>query len=297
LTRLPSLQKLKSELQGQKGIVQQVRKQWLPSGEKLAKEAWKKLSFAKKDLAPEDVKKNFNDYLCRLIDTEYELYLQYEEDSLSKGVIEFVMQGNLKRRYPAVFQLINSALSTLRKKGIPEVQKLAELGSRLRPFYKLVEQSFAQGRMVRAGGSSQYHLEKLFQIIGYGSEFEKQQVLNGTVDFLFPGKIAWEKDRRKCVVVSIKRTLRERYKEVFEELDTTGGLTVYLLVTETFQESTRDISEPKVDKLNEHNIYLVVRDEIKHKRFPDKVNVIGFSEFIQKELPTKRIAWQQLLKK
>jgi hypothetical protein len=33
----------------------------------------------------------------------------------------------------------------------------------------------------------------------------------------------WEKDRLRCTVLSVKRTLRERYKQVFEELSATRG--------------------------------------------------------------------------
>ncbi|MFI5251145.1 MAG: type II restriction endonuclease [Bacteroidota bacterium] len=161
----------------------------------------------------------------------------------------------------------------------------------------MVEQSFAQGRMSRAGGSSQYHLKTLLERAGYSGEFEMEQILNGTVDFLFPSKAAWDQDKRKCIIVSMKRTLRERYKQIFEELNITGGIPVYIIITETYEEAEKDITESKVDKLNEHNFYLVIRDEIKNRRFSKKVNVISFSTFIQEELPNKRYAWKSLLKK
>ena len=166
----------------------------------------------------------------------------------------------------------------------------------MRPFYKFVEQSFSQGRMSRAGGSSQYQLKRLLEIAGYNSEFEIQQILNGTVDFLFPSLEAWKIDRRRCVIISMKRSLRERYKQVFEELDITGGMTVYLLITETYKESLNDITKPKVKKLDQQNIYLVVRDEIKQKRFPTESNVIGCTIFINEELPNRRKQWNSLLR-
>ena len=288
--------KLKPELQGSRGLVQRIRQEWLPSGEELARKAWKKV-FSQRTPTKNEVKRHFNKFLCELIDTEYLLYLKYEEACINRGVIEFSLQGNVRKEFPTVHTIIASAIRILNKKQLSDKEKLIGIIQRLHPFYKLVEQSFAQGRMSRAGGSSQLHLKKLLSIAGFENEFEMQQVLNGTVDFLFPNKAVWNIDKRKCVVVSMKRTLRERYKQVFEELDITGGITIYLLVTETLEESEKDITPSKVDKLNSQNIYLVVRDQIKTSRFQDKSNVIGFSDFINTELPQKRAQWLPILQR
>ncbi len=288
---------LKKELQGPSGLVSQVRQKFIPSGERLSMEAWRHVSFAGRELSVDEVVHNFNRYLSELIDVEYQRYLKYEEECISKRIIEFALEPDVRVRYPSVFRVVKQALHALDSTSTAGEKKLAEVGSKLRPFYKLVEQSFAQSRMTRAGSSSQSHLRTLLTLAGYGREFQMQQVLNGTVDFLFPSLDVWKTDRRRCVIVSMKRTLRERYKQVFEELEITGGITVYLIVTETFDEAKRDITSPKVDKLNSQNIYLVVRDEIKNKRFPTRENVVSFSSFIQDELPAKRALWRKHLPK
>lgn len=287
MTKLSRSDELKNELQGPTGLVSQVRKKFIPSGEKLSEEAWRHVSFAGRTLSAEEVVQNFNEYLSELIDVEYERYLKYEDDCISKGVIEFALEPDVGASYPSVYKLVHQALSALDSKATAGARKLAEVGAKLRPFYKLVEQSFAQSRMTRAGSSSQSHLRTLLTIAGYGNEFQMQQLLNGTVDFLFPSLEVWKTDRRRCVIVSMKRTLRERYKQVFEELEITGGITVYLIVTETYDEATKDITPPKVEKLNAQNVYLVVRDDIKNKRFSTKENVVSFSSFIQDELPAR----------
>lgn len=97
------------------------------------------------------------------------------------------------------------------------------------------------------------------------------------------------------MVVSMKRSLRERYKQFFEELGITGGITVYLLVTETYEEAKKDITLFKLKRLNEQNIYLVVRDQVKTARLASLNNVISFTDFINRELPNHRIQWQSLL--
>ena len=127
-----------------------------------------------------------------------------------------------------------------------------------------------------------------------GVEFETQRILDGKVDFLFPSHQAWERNRGRCIIVSIKRSLRERYKQVFEELSIAQG-PVYLFATETYEEAEKDITPAKVERLNGENVYLVVRDEIKDSRFSEDVNVIGFTAFISEALPNHRASWTDLL--
>jgi hypothetical protein len=121
--------------------------------------------------------------------------------------------------------------------------------------------------------------------------YERQRKLNGTVDFLFPSLAMWEKDRRRCTVLSVKRTLRERYKQVFEELTATRGLTMYLMSTQTEAEAQKDITAEKVQVISQQNVYLVVRDAIKQARFASEASVLGFTEFFCNELPRLRAGW------
>ena len=293
---ITSVDELKKEIQGSKGIVSLARKQFIPTGEELANLAWKSVSFAGKELTVEEVNTNFNDYLCELVDKEYQIYLECEESCINQGVLELAFASDAVDNFPLTRKLVDGVLDVLRDTSCSDIEKLTIISAKMRPFYKFVEQSFSQGRMSRAGGSSQYHLKRLLEIAGYNSEFETQQILNGTVDFLFPSLEAWKIDRRRCVIISMKRSLRERYKQVFEELDITGGMTVYLLITETYKESLNDITKPKVKKLDQQNIYLVVRDEIKQKRFPTESNVIGCTIFINEELPNRRKQWNSLLR-
>ena len=284
---------LKAELLGNSGLVNRVRTDLIPTGEQLANQAWEQV-FNDTELTVDDVRLNFNDYLCKLVDTEYQLYLEYEEQCMTQGVSKLVLDPEIGADFPNVRNLVEDALDILGSTTLNDIEKLAAIWAKMRPLYQRVEQSFAQSRKSRAGGSPQYHLQRLMENAGYADEFETQQVLNGTVDFLFPSRQAWERDWRRCVIVSIKRSLRERYKQVFEELSIAQG-TVYLFVTETYEEAKTDITESKVERLNEQNVYLVVRDEIKNTRFSKNVNVIGFTVFINGELPNHRARWTNLL--
>jgi hypothetical protein len=290
-------EELRRELQGSRGFAAWVRRQVIPQGAQLADEARQQvLRNLWKDIPPsrDEILRNVNTLFCDFLDTEYVLYLQYEEQCALMA-IELALSEHAQRHYPKTSQLIRSTLSVLQDSTASSLEKLRVIADHLRLFYRLFEQSLAQGRMTRAGGSAQLHLIYLLEQLGYAGEFETQQVLNGRVDFVFPSKRAWELDRQRCVLVSVKRSLRERYKQIFEELGITGGLTVYLVINQTLGEARKDLTSEKVDNIRKQNVYLVVRDAVKAEMFPNENSVLSFSQFITEELPLRRLLWRPLL--
>jgi hypothetical protein len=290
-------EELRRELQGSRGFAAWVRRQVIPQGAQLADEARQQvLRNLWKDIPPsrDEILRNVNTLFCDFLDTEYVLYLQYEEQCALMA-IELALSEHAQRHYPKTSQLIRSTLSVLQDSTASSLEKLRVIADHLRLFYRLFEQSLAQGRLTRAGGSAQLHLIYLLEQLGYAGEFETQQVLNGRVDFVFPSKRAWELDRQRCVLVSVKRSLRERYKQIFEELGITGGLTVYLVITQTLGEARKDLTSKKVDKIRKQNVYLVVRDAVKAEMFPNENSILSFSQFITEELPLRRLLWRPLL--
>jgi hypothetical protein len=290
-------EELRRELQGSRGFAAWVRRQVIPQGAQLADEARQQvLRNLWKDIPPsrDEILRNVNTLFCDFLDTEYVLYLQYEEQCALMA-IELALSEHAQRHYPKTSQLIRSTLSVLQDSTASSLEKLRVIADHLRLFYRLFEQSLAQGRMTRAGGSAQLHLIYLLEQLGYAGEFETQQVLNGRVDFVFPSKRAWELGRQRCVLVSVKRSLRERYKQIFEELGITGGLTVYLVITQTLGEARKDLTSEKVDNIRKQNVYLVVRDAVKAEMFPNENSVLSFSRFITEELPLRRLLWRPLL--
>lgn len=277
---------LREEIFGAKGFVAKLRREFgLDSPQKLAERTQEVVRRQFRRVTC----KNVNDVLCALLDKEYEVYQELEQKAVANAV-QIAVQSP---KFGNIHQVISTALRTVSDDSLSAEERLIIIGQNLAGFYKLLSESFAQSRKTRAGGSAQYHIDYVLQRLGYSGFYEKQQVLNGTVDFLFPSLDQWEKDRRRCVIVSIKRSLRERYKQVFEELNISKGLTVYLIVTETETEAQRDITQEKVEYLDRHNIYLVVRDAVK-SRFREQANVLGFTDFFCKDLKRIKKSWNNL---
>jgi hypothetical protein len=226
-----------------------------------------------------------------LLDAEYEIYLEAERELIEGAVEAFLTADDaIRGKYPALRSLLEGLQGRLATNREPR-EALIAVSKSLAPFYKLLTESFAQSRKTRAGGSAQYHVAFILNQLGYQGLYERQRKLNGTVDFLFPSLAMWKKDHRRCTVLSVKRTLRERYKQVFEELSATGGLTMYLMSTQTEAEAQKDITAEKVQVISQQNVYLVVRDAIKQARFASEASVLGFTEFFCNELPRLKAGW------
>jgi hypothetical protein len=278
---------LRKEIFGNEGFANWLRREKL-SPKALAQKAQERTQAKLGVLNCEKV----NDFLCSLVDDEYEIYLEVERELIETAIENFLKAGEEERRkYPNLSRLILQVQTQIIRNSDP-IETLIEISKPLAHFYKLLMESFAQSRKTRAGGSAQYHIEFILDELGYKGLYERQRILNGTVDFLFPSFEMWQKDRRRCTVLSIKRTLRERYKQVFEELSATRGLVLYLLSTQTESEAQKDITQEKVQRLNEQNVYLIVRDVIKQGRFPQEANVLGFTDFFCKELPRLKDRWK-----
>ena len=278
---------LRKEIFGNEGFANWLRREKL-SPKALAQKAQQRTQAKLGVLNCEKV----NDFLCSLVDDEYEIYLEVERELIETAIENFLKAGEEERRkYPNLSRLILQVQTQIIRNSDP-IETLIEISKPLAHFYKLLMESFAQSRKTRAGGSAQYHIEFILDELGYKGLYERQRILNGTVDFLFPSFEMWQKDRRRCTVLSIKRTLRERYKQVFEELSATRGLVLYLLSTQTESEAQKDITQEKAQRLNEQNVYLIVRDVIKQGRFPQEANVLGFTDFFCKELPRLKDRWK-----
>lgn len=108
-----NLDALKAELQGRNGLIKRARQQFMPSGDELAKLAWQHVSFADVELSEEDVKRNFNAYLCELVDMEYALYLKHEESCVTEGIFRLLFDAKVAREYPNTWAVVQQALAIL----------------------------------------------------------------------------------------------------------------------------------------------------------------------------------------
>lgn len=231
----------------------------MPSGEDFANLALQGYSFDKSK-----IQERFNVILKDLVNLELEIYERHEKNCSMKIIEEAIKKGLL---YEA-----GSFIEFFEQNYI-----------KLREFFK----SIFQSRVERAGGSFERHVSYLLELLGY--PFDKKSILNGKVDYLIPSENAFRKNRTACVVISIKRTLRERWRQVIGELASTNAGKIYMLTAD------KDISYLKVEEMRNHNVNLVIWDEYKKEKFQEYYNVLGFTQFVNVDLPSSRKMWERLL--
>ena len=231
----------------------------MPKGNELAEFAQEKVKINKNVL-----EKKFNNHLKQLIDIEFEIYQDWED----KCSIEIIKEAIRKNLIKDAGNFENTLI------------KNYEL---IREFYL----SISQSRKSRAGKSFENHVKYLFNLLDY--PFETQTQLNGIIDYLIPGEEAYRKNRTSCVVISIKRTLRERWRQTVGELSSTNAGRIYLLTADT------KISIGKVDEMKKNNVNLVVWDKDKKSKFSDRYNVLGYTQFISVDLPSTSKLWESLV--
>jgi hypothetical protein len=236
-----------------------LRKELMPSGEKLAELAQQRLPMDKAK-----VKSKFNFYLSKLLDIEFELYKQFEKECSIK-IVEKAIQRKLLKDHGILLQSFKDNYDK----------------------FLIFFLSIAQSRKTRAGGSFERHVRYLFELLGY--PFDTQTILNGKVDYVIPSEEAFKRNRTACVVISIKRTLRERWRQVVGELAATNAGRIYLLTADP------KISYAKVEEMKKHNVNLVTWDKCKKEKFQKHYNVLGFTQFVKVHLPSSEKLWRPLL--
>ncbi|NQV17895.1 MAG: hypothetical protein HQ534_05055 [Armatimonadetes bacterium] len=239
-----------------------IRKQFMPSGERLAELAQKKLEM-------NNIEKNFNLFLKQLLKIEFDLYKEFEKKCTIKIFDEAFKQK--------IFEIPKDDFK----------KTFSDFFNKYYNDFWNVFLSISQSRKARAGGSFERHLEFLFSRLNY--PYATQTQLNGRVDYLFPSEKVFTKNRTSCLIISVKRTLRERWRQVVGELASIKADKIYIVTQE------QDISEKKIKEMEKHNIDLVVFDEEKEKNFSDHHNVISFTDLVSVHFPAKEKLWNQYM--
>lgn len=282
---------IKDELQGTKGLLRKLRNTYMPQGVVIAEEAIKNLGYIAEQIEKTQVRKNFNSLLFDVLIEEWNVFQRYEKELYKTKVIPYIFEliGNNSNEFPACQAIIKDIIDTLEQnKSIDSKWHITFLSESLFEYFEAVFQSIHQSRRTRAGGSFQYQVENLFNLAGF--PFSKQTRLNGPVDFLLPLEEYYRQYRHDAIILSVKRTLRERWQQAIAELQSARVGRIYLATTETDKDRIRDRDLDRMDSLN---VTLVVFDNIKSEKFPNRNTVIGYSEFINTNVLSAERLWVQ----
>jgi len=243
----------------------------MPRGIELAHKAQDELKarYKGKNIDPFDqayLKAHCDEILDELIALEFELF-KIEEQRVNSDLL---------------WQVVGSDLSPSKHLTKDQLELLVKgKFNELRDFYK----SISQSRASRAGGSFQNHIAYILATLNY--PFEAQKIINGKPDFILPNVALYHKTPGECILVTAKRTLRERWRQIITEGFKSPQ---YFLVTIDEKQSSGGLKE-----MAGHRIYLVVPERIKQSISVYKAsgNVMSLGAFFKGYLDPAMIRWQQ----
>ena len=260
--------------QRMRALMRRVRQgQPLPTSEQMVRETFERLNYIESEVTPEEVLVHFNEYLRNLWEQTLVTLETYEEQSYARGIPhEFVNE------FPEEFDRAEQVAS---RQGFREGVKV--LFDDLYPMFRRAFLSVQQGRMARGGKDFELQIERLLTLAGV--PFHKQESVNHT-DLILPSLETHNLNRTISAVVSVKRTLRERWAEVAEELFNLRATNVFLFTADENPTNTH------AERLADYNIHLVVWDDVKTQKFPERPLVLGYTEWANRGLGMLSQHWQ-----
>ena len=144
--------------------------------------------------------------------------------------------------------------------------------------------SLTQSRRSRAGTAFQEIMATMLTELGYA--FEAQPVLKDSKpDFVLPSKAVYEMNAPDCIILTLKRTLRERWRQVPTEGSTGSG---FFLAT-----IDEKVPAAEIEKMKELNVRLVVPVKMKTTIYSRFANVISFEDFLEDHLDPSMKKWKK----
>ncbi len=234
-------------------------------------------------MSKNDIDSDISYSIHKIRDYVWNLYIQ-DESIFHQNVLSHLMVDEPQAHKILVDSLQNKSFNNTQYNAIAEL--VGECAGKVMPYIYELSLSTTNSRRSRSGSTFESIIYHIMGILGYpyvnqshlGKEFFSQNDLGKKVDMIVPTNEAYEKNRAKCHVITMKTSLRERWQEVVEELQRTNIPHLYLF---TLDDS---ISSNTLELMKKYNITLVTYKYIKN-RLTDFSNIISFEEYFQKELP------------
>ena len=210
------------------------------------------------------IKTHFSDLVLRTESKAYEIFLESQQKAGPIAITEY-----LSSKLPKNFDM--GILSEVITNSFDDIDS----------FFL----SLSQSRKARAGYAFQFTIRELLLLLEY--PFVEQPVINGQPDFLFPSVEYFQKNSIDCIIFTVKRIIRERWRQVTNE--GTRGLGFYLATIDD-KVTARELPRIKDNKIN-----LVVPASIKENvpHYREAEHVITFETFILDKLDPSVKAWKR----
>lgn len=257
--------------------VRLLRKRNIPSSKQIVAETFIRLGITEPELSHAEVRESFDRLLGDVFRETLITLESYERPTYSRDAVR--------------------ELTTLRQSDVERAHaEMASAGGDEDAFARAIERlmeewyyhfrqlflSVSQSRKTRGGRDFELQLAELLRLADFPFEAQHKQ---HRVDFMLPSYAHYDRDRTQCILLSAKRTLRERWQQVVDELHKMNCPNVFLATTDT------KISKSKMKDIAQRNIKLVVFDDVKAELFPDDPMIVDYSHLAGSVMPQWQTYW------
>ncbi|OGO16943.1 MAG: hypothetical protein A2Z14_10230 [Chloroflexi bacterium RBG_16_48_8] len=255
-----------------------VRRGSLPTSEEVVRTAFEELGYGENGPDPKTIRMEFNDRLAQVFKYTLEVLERFEEQTYLEGV-----PNELIKMKPDAFEKAAKII----KDSIDEAAGIREafksLFTDLYPLLRRVFLSISNSRKSRGGRDFELQFGALLEQAGVTYQKIDRQT---RTDFMVPCDDVFNKNPNDALVLSAKRTLRERWREVAEELFDLRSPNVYLITAD------ENITTGHVEGIcGRYRMHLVVWDHIKNTKFPEDSRVISYSQLSQDVIESFERRW------
>lgn len=201
---MPSFKEIKAQMQGNKGLIKQIRNRYIPSTVKMAALAQKE--FTTRGLSLD----NIDVALDNLLVIEYEIYLE-RQNRINTGFIELADEICTTDNYPIIRESIDHY-----KQGIIDGENPTHILNDIVKIITALADSNRQSRVSRAGSSLMEHLAYLLTKRGFifREDFQREYRLGAgcIVDFFFPNINTYQNSPENCFSIACQTTSNDRFR-------------------------------------------------------------------------------------
>ena len=258
-----------------KNMMKEIRGLYLPSSEVIVDETFSKLGYTQEKISEKKARERFEEILNETWRSTLDVLENYENKTYSKGIPEQLI-SNKKKMFEGSEKIAD-------ENGFR--QGVIEIFQKWYPYLREMFLSVAQSRKARGGRDFELQFGRMLDLIKVPYQKIKRAY---RVDFMMPDDRAFKKNPTSAAIVSAKRTLRERWREVVEELYEMRSPNIFLITADY------DVSKSHVKAIcDDYRIHLVVWNEVK-KKYPDDSLVLSYNQWANERLPILMRFWESL---
>jgi hypothetical protein len=249
-----------------KALMRRVRAQGrLPPSRDIVDEAFANLGLVEGKVPPDDVIRRFSFLLHGVWKETLRVLERYEESVYAAGIPR---------------ELAEEAPDAVRQAAEVAEREDFRAGALclLRSWYPLLRECFlsvSQSRKARGGKDFELQIEQLLALAEI--PFTKQD-RTSRIDLVVPSMETYERTPNEAVIVSLKRTLRERDVQVLADMYRVRARYAYLLTAED-KLQPRHLTDARANR-----VYLVVWDSVKEGKYASVPDVLGFTQWANQHL-------------